>query len=568
MPRTIKTFSYLLIFIGMSMLLTNCNRFFLPKRQKLQINTNSNENEVYLDDDLVCKGKSSTIKLNKNEVRGQLVVLRKGYKPVYEVLLRTKRPKLYYPFVVLDIASFYGLFELIPPHSPKFSSFGTDININTHTEESLIPIRKNDEKYLDISKIRFNILDKTKDIVKIYTKHSENLFENFKISEDKFYAERDKIEKKLSEKKQKENRGKKIEFVENEQRIEGDDIKFSEDLIKTLKQSNFIDTVNKIFSDENNTLVLEASIKKITYFFVSARYEQHYCKTKLNMTWYFKNTYNEVLDSIESIDYSGNFISMLYNNDLQIRTSLFEENYYKYIGDAVLNSYLNLTKKKTFTKHIKLIKDLKVKEEKLQLYKIANDIKVTNKSDAFKATVIIKSKENNKNVGHGSGFAISKDGYVLTNYHVIAGKYANKQNEISVITASGQEFPAKIVRFNKFRDVALLKIDYTFEKVFDLENKNKAEVMMDVLTIGAPKSVELGQSLTTGIISNIRNENENKYLQLGMSINGGNSGGAIFDAQGNLHGIVVSKLVGYATEGVAFAIPSYMVADYLNLEIK
>ena len=568
MLRMIKTFSYTLIFFAISMLLTNCNTIFLPKRQKLQINTNSDENEVYLDDDLVCKGKSSTIKLNKNEVSGQLVILRKGYKPVYEVLLRTKRPPLYYPFVVLDLASFYGLFELIPPHSPKFTSFGTDVSINTHSEEALFPIRKKDEKYLDISNIKFNIQDKTKDIVKIYTRHSENLFENFKISEDKFYTKREKKEKKLLEKKQKENRGKKIEFVENEQKIEGDDIKFSEELIKTLKQSNFIDTVHKIFSDENNTLVLEASIKKITYFFISARHAQEYCKTKLNLTWYFKNTYNEVLDSIESIDYSGNFISSLYNANLNTSTSIFEENYYKYIGDAVLNSYINLTKKKAFTKHIKLIKDLKIKEEKLQLSKIANDIKVTNKSDAFKATVIVKSKENNKFVGHGSGFAISKDGYILTNYHVIAGQYANKQNEISVITSTGQELPAKIVRFNKFRDVALLKIDYTFEKVFDLENKNKAEVMMDILTIGAPKSIELGQSVTTGIISNIRNENENKFLQLNMSINGGNSGGAIFDAQGTLHGIVVSKLVGYATEGVAFAIPSYMVAEYLNLEIK
>ena len=561
MYSILKNILFLLVFISMSILLTNCNLLFTSRYQKISINTNSDENEVYLDDDLVCKGKSSTIRVKKNYVTGQIIVLRKGYKPVYDVILKTKRPTQFYPLLILDIASVYGIVFSGLSVNLKCKEFENEIKIKTRSEESFIPIRKKDEKYIDISKIIIDIQDKTKDIVEIYAKHSDNLLESLKISEEEFYRNRNEIEQKLITQKQNENRGKKLEFAENELKIQANDSKISNDLVNILKQSNFIDTVNKIFNDENNTLVLEASIKKITYFLVSARWDQTYCKAKLNLTWYIKNTYDEKLDSVETIDYSGNFRMYSYMNQSIA-------NNYKYIGDAVLNSYLNLTRNKTFSNNIKVIKDVTIKEEKLQLNMIASDIKVTNKSDAFKATVIVKSKENNKFVGHGSGFAISKDGYVLTNYHVIAGKYANKQNEISVITSTGQELPAKIVRFNKFRDVALLKIDYSFEKVFDLENKNKAEIMMDVLTIGAPKSIELGQSVTTGIISNIRNENENKYLQLGMAINGGNSGGAIFDAQGNLHGIVVSKLVGYSTEGVGFAIPSYMVAEYLNLEVK
>jgi S1-C subfamily serine protease len=51
-----------------------------------------------------------------------------------------------------------------------------------------------------------------------------------------------------------------------------------------------------------------------------------------------------------------------------------------------------------------------------------------------------------------------------------------------------------------------------------------------------------------------------------MSVNSGNSGGPIFDSKGNLHGVVVSKLVGKNTEGVSFAVPSYLLTEYLNIE--
>ena len=561
MSRIIKSFTYLLIFTVASMLLTNCNSVFLPKHQKVTFYTDSDENEIYLENELVCKGKSSTVNIDKKNAKGQIVLLRKGYKPDYEVIVRTKRPIAFYSLLILGLPT-TSLGLLLDLRNSKCKSFDSEITINSKQNEYLLPERKNDEKFIDIADIRLDIQDKTKDIVVISAKHSDNLLESLKMSEDEFYKKREKLEQKINDKKQKENKGKKLESVEKDLKISESDSKISQDLINTLKKSNFIDTINTVFRDENNTLVLNASIKKITFFLVNNSHTSlNYFKAKLNLTWYIKNTYNELLDSIESIDYSGNFAIKIDHGDFHINNP-------KYVGDAVLNSFLDLTKKQTFLKHIKLNKDFTIKENILQISKGTDDNKIVNKKDAFKATVIVKAKENNKNVGHGSGFAISKDGYVLTNYHVIAGKTVNKQNEISVITATGQELPAKIVRFNKFRDIALLKIDYTFEKVFYLENKNKAEVMMEVLTIGAPESIELGQSVTTGIISNIRNENENKYLQLGMSINGGNSGGPIFDEQGNLHGIVVSKLVGYATEGVGFAIPSYMVAEYLNLEVK
>jgi S1-C subfamily serine protease len=577
MFRMIKTFSNLVLLTVISLLLTNCNAILVPKYQNVEIITNSDENEVYLDNELLCKGKYSVVKINKKTTKGQISVIREGHKPVYDVILRNKRPAAFYPLVLLGSPTF--IVGLIADFTtPKCQLFESKKTINSEGDEYLIPIKKEEEKYLNLSGVRFDIQDKTKDIIKIPLYHSENLRKNLKNSKYSFYKNGDfnpelnAILFRESPIISKENSGKKLVTGEQELKIQGIDPEINSELLNTLKRSSYIDTITKIFKNENNTLELDVTIKKITYYLIEARWGQIYCNTKLNLTWYLKNNYKEILDSIETLDFSGNFYLCHNNIDFELEerfyNKTFDKNHHNFIKDAVLNSYLNLTKNSTFKNHLKLIKDFSIEEEKLQFNKINNDVKVASISDAFKATVIVKAKENNKDVGHGSGFAISKDGYILTNYHVIAGKYANKQNEISVVTSSGQELPAKIVRFNKFRDVALLKIDYSFEKVFYLENQNKAEVMIDVLTIGAPKSIELGQSVTTGIISNIRNENENKYLQLNMSINGGNSGGPIFDSQGNLHGIVVSKLVGFATEGVGFAIPSYMVTEYLNLEVK
>ena len=549
MKTKIKYITFILVISIPLMLFTNCNALLLPKKQKITFNTNSDENEIYLDNELVCQGKANTVKVNKYKVEGQINIVRKGHKTVYDVILRNRRPYAFVPLLILGLpVSPTGY--IVDFTNLKCKSYNSKISINLNSEETLLPIKQENEKYLDLSNIRLN----SNDIIYLKVNHTDNLIDELKKSEVSYL---ESIEK----------RGEKLKMPNENFKNQVLDSKFSHELLKTLKETKFIDTTNKVFNDQNNTLFLEASVNKIIYFDISTKWET-FKKTKLNITWYLKNAYNEILDSVSLEDYSGNFsfVKITIYNSEKIHENKKKE--IDAIGDALLNSYLNLSRKNTFKDKLKNIQDLTIKDDQLRIDPVSNECKIINKKDAYKATVIVKAKENKKNVGHGSGFAISKDGYVLTNYHVIAGKTANKQNEISVITATGQELPAKIVRFNKFRDVALLKIDYAFEKVFELENKNKAEVMMDVLTIGAPKSIELGQSVTTGIISNIRNENENKYLQLNMSINGGNSGGPIFDEQGNLHGIVVSKLVGYATEGVGFAIPSYMVAEYLNLNVK
>jgi len=110
-----------------------------------------------------------------------------------------------------------------------------------------------------------------------------------------------------------------------------------------------------------------------------------------------------------------------------------------------------------------------------------------------------------------------------------------------------------------------LKVEYNFEKAFLLTSEKTFKNLSEVYTIGAPKSVELGQSVSIGLISNERNSNNNNVLQLSMSLNGGNSGGPLFDKTGVLHGVIQAKLVGKDTEGVGFAIPGYLIPEYLKI---
>jgi S1-C subfamily serine protease len=272
-------------------------------------------------------------------------------------------------------------------------------------------------------------------------------------------------------------------------------------------------------------------------------------KAGIGMQWYIKNIYDEIIDSVYTYEYSGEY-KINFSKVTNVET---------FYNDAVENNYLRLRQTNEFQKIIVLSTDFSSKDEKLSITQPKSIVKAV--EDASLASVIIKRKDK----GHGSGFAISNDGYILTNFHVIAGENIDQLEEVKVVLSNGDELDVKVVRYNRACDIALLKVDYDFEKAFLLKSTKEFKNLLDVYTIGAPKSVELGQSVTMGMISNERKANKNNLIQLNMSINGGNSGGPLFDKTGLLHGVIQSKLVGYATEGIGFAIPAYIIPEFLNI---
>ncbi|NLF80186.1 MAG: PDZ domain-containing protein [Clostridia bacterium] len=155
----------------------------------------------------------------------------------------------------------------------------------------------------------------------------------------------------------------------------------------------------------------------------------------------------------------------------------------------------------------------------------------------------------------GSGVIISDNGYILTCYHVIADTQS-----VSVNLRNGEIYPAVIVAGDQQSDTAILKIEAEGLTVAVMGNSDDLVVGDRVVAIGNPLG-ELGGSVTSGIISaldrevTIAQKRTFNVIQTDAAINSGNSGGGLFNAQGELIGMVNAKASDIGVEGLAFALP-------------
>lgn len=167
--------------------------------------------------------------------------------------------------------------------------------------------------------------------------------------------------------------------------------------------------------------------------------------------------------------------------------------------------------------------------------------------------------------GLGSGFIISEDGFLITNFHVIEG-----ETHISVdVQSNGQSEPTtyhdvKIIAMNKFKDIALLKIEDKgapkFSRVL-LGDSDALSAGETVFAIGNPFGLE--RTVTQGIVSTKTRQMEGElYLQTTAQINPGNSGGPLFNLRGEVVGVTNMKYG--AAEGLGFAIPISAVKYFLD----
>ena len=181
----------------------------------------------------------------------------------------------------------------------------------------------------------------------------------------------------------------------------------------------------------------------------------------------------------------------------------------------------------------------------------------------------------------GSGFVLTQDGYIVTNYHVIEDAVDDSSVTIEVSFASGDKYTAQLVGGEKDNDVAVLKIDATGLQAVTLGDSDQLVVGESVYAIGNPLG-ELTYSLTDGIVSALdrlittSSTNENgqtetttlNVLQTNCAINPGNSGGPLFDSYGNVVGIVSAKYTqsqsGVSAEGLGFALPINDVKEILS----
>jgi S1-C subfamily serine protease len=168
----------------------------------------------------------------------------------------------------------------------------------------------------------------------------------------------------------------------------------------------------------------------------------------------------------------------------------------------------------------------------------------------------------------GSGFAVSSDGYVITNNHVIEGC------QDVVVHTKQEDIKMRVITYDIQNDLALLKGDFTPTSVFPLSTK-RPELLQDIYVAGYPfgKNISTSVKVTKGIISSLTGIGNNfSNIQIDAALQSGNSGGPILDDMGNLVGVAVSKLdakymfenFGSIPENTNFGIKSSVVRSVLD----
>lgn len=202
------------------------------------------------------------------------------------------------------------------------------------------------------------------------------------------------------------------------------------------------------------------------------------------------------------------------------------------------------------------------KQEIKQGRKIAADLQKKIEQNQSSEIIVLNSKITTASEPKttGSAFIITNNGYIITCYHVIKG--ASK----IIISANNREYPAKLIRADKYNDIALLKIDGTFSAV-SFAPRNSVKMGSDVFTIGYPNPILQGvnQKFTEGNINALTGyQDDIRLYQVSVPVQPGNSGGALLNDKGDVVGIIVAilkaetafKVTGSLPQNVNYALKS------------
>ena len=171
---------------------------------------------------------------------------------------------------------------------------------------------------------------------------------------------------------------------------------------------------------------------------------------------------------------------------------------------------------------------------------------------AIKGVVTIRT-----DVGQGTGFLINKDGYLVTNAHVLSGGKI-----VRAITYEQESHDATIIGYDPVIDIALLKIPGEYIEL-DLADSSKVQIGEKVIAIGNPLGLQF--SVSEGIVSAIHRQVPNSigsYIQTDAALNPGNSGGPLINKEGKVIGINNFKIGG--SESLGFALESSYIEKTVN----
>ena len=169
----------------------------------------------------------------------------------------------------------------------------------------------------------------------------------------------------------------------------------------------------------------------------------------------------------------------------------------------------------------------------------------------------------------GSGFIVTSDGYILTNYHVIEDAYTGNL-DVSVMLYDGTTYTAAIVGTEPDNDIAVLKIEADGLNAAELADSDELLVGDKVYAVGNPLG-ELEFSMTTGyvsakdrVIATGQGSDAISMFQFDAAVNSGNSGGPVYNELGQVVGVVTAKYADTGVEGIGFAVPISDAAAIAN----
>lgn len=213
-----------------------------------------------------------------------------------------------------------------------------------------------------------------------------------------------------------------------------------------------------------------------------------------------------------------------------------------------------------FTEELEIeeeIADEVIKIPKLELY---GSPLYEHSAEILSSTVLIKNAGS-----HGSGFFISKKGYLLSNQHVV------KDNKfVTVRLSTGRELAGEVIRTHEARDVALIKVAKENFNALPLRNTDEPSVGEDIFVIGSPLDEKHQSTMSKGIISAYKTNEKSglTHIQTDASTHGGSSGGPVLDVLGNVISVHYSGLShGGQKANMNFSIPIIDALKHLNIEI-
>lgn len=511
---------HLFVFI-ISITLTSCATIFSPSSQQISIKTSSASTRVTIDTSYVGKGDVLTHTLKKNKELVTITLSQDSCKSERRITFQNSLSNWYY---VNFMPPFLFLSFMVAPFDaqPENTSCYDDVL------KYDFPLRK--YNYWNKSKKRIGVGDFTFNI-----KGSQNIWELYSYSD---YEDNDKPSK-----------------TKNADSLIGQSEYFENHIESILRKTGFIDTTSsRIYIDNINNVYLQAEIIKSKIKDVYIRFgtlkTRYFLKQECEIAWSLMDIYGDTLFSAKVPGASGEFAYSTSNTKEMIDKSL---------SDAIESSFVDFFNLQIPSAMMAINNNVATNKKMTSIPIATNTPK--DLEQAMEAGVTIKDDTKQR---HGSGLFISNNGYILTNYHVVANA-----EKLQVILHSGKTYDCEIISYDKLSDLAIVKIEANVPYAYKLPNDKNYKTGSEIMVIGTPKSIELGQSVSKGIISGIRENPKNSltYIQTDASINGGNSGGAMINASGELIGVIDYKLIN-GTEGISFAIPANTVHKLMSLKYE